>query len=125
MRKLSKTLMGAQFRAEIAAFIAVGEPPFWARGMAYQLSLPENKVSAELSRFADEGLLRTISFAQWDRRKLYERGHSTHYWRFGYELLERAAAEEGLQHGIDSSTALKAYFDETGLPQDHERFEVE
>lgn len=125
-RELSKSLMGAQFRAEIAACIAVGEPPFWARGMAHQLGVPENKVAAELSRFAEEGLLTTISFAQWDRRKLYERNaRGTTYWTLGYELLERAAAEEASRVGISTDAAMQVYLAEIGLARASERAETE
>jgi hypothetical protein len=113
LRELSKSLLGAQFRAEIAALIADGEPPFWARRVASQLGIPENKVAAELSRFANEGLLVEISVAAWDRRKLYERGPGgSMYWRGAYELLERAAGEEALRSGVSTASALRAYLDE-------------
>ncbi len=113
VRALSKSLLGAQFRAEIAAFIAEGEPPFWARQVASQLGIPENKVAAELSRFAHDGLLVAISVAVWDRRKLYERSPTASmYWRSAYELLERAAADEANRAGVSTSSALRAYLDE-------------
>jgi len=109
-RELSKKLLGAQFRAEVAAFVAVGEAPFWARGMAERLAIPENKVSAELSRFAAAGLLATLMPADWDRRKLYERRpDATHYWELGLELVRRAAADEALRSGLDSSAAFEMY----------------
>lgn len=113
VRALSKSLLGAQFRAEIAAFIADGDPPFWARQVASQLGIPENKVAAELSRFAHDGLLVAISVAVWDRRKLYERSTTASmYWRSAYELLERAAADEANRVGVSTSSALRAYLDE-------------
>jgi hypothetical protein len=113
LRALSKSLFGAQFRAEIAAFIAEGEPPFWARQVASRLGVPENKVSSELSRFASDGLLVAISVADWDRRKLYERNPGTSmYWRGAYELLERAAEEEAHRVGVSKDQALNAYLDE-------------
>ena len=111
-RELSKSLLGGQFRAEVAAFIAVGEAPFWARGIAKPLGIPENKVAAELSRFAAGGLLIALSGAEFDRRTLYERGPSSaQYWQAGYELVERAAADEALRLDIDCSTVLHAYLD--------------
>ncbi len=113
VRALSKSLLGAQFRAEIAAFIADGDPPFWARQVASQLGIPENKVAAELSRFAHDGLLIAISVALWDRRQLYERSPTASmYWRSAYELLERAAADEANRVGVSTSSALRAYLDE-------------
>lgn len=113
LRALSKSLLGAQFRAEIAAFIADGDPPFWARRVASRLGIPENKVSSELSRFASDGLLVAISVADWDRRKLYERNQGTSmYWHGAYELLERAAEEEAHRVGVSKERALNAYLDE-------------
>jgi hypothetical protein len=94
--------------------------------MAHQLGVPENKVAAELSRFAEEGLLTTISFAQWDRRKLYERNaRGTTYWTLGYELLERAAAEEASRVGISTDAAMQVYLAEIGLARASERAETE
>lgn len=111
-RALSKALLGAQFRAEIAAFIADGEPPFWARGMAQQLDIPENKVATELSRFAASNLLVAMPVEQWDRRKLYERtSANTEYWRLGRELVERAAADEAARAGVDAATAMRTYLE--------------
>jgi hypothetical protein len=109
-RELSKSLLGAQYRAEVAALIGEGEPPFWARGMARQLGIPENKVAAELSRFADQDLLVASPDSVWDRRTLYERAdESAGYWAAGSGLVRRAAADEALRLGIDTQTALTTY----------------
>lgn len=109
-RNLSKVLLGGQFRAEIATCIATGEEPFWARNMARQLDIPENKVSTELVRFADGGLLVVLEPAAWDRRKLYQRAReSTYYWELGFELVRRAASDEALRAGLASSDAIDAY----------------
>ncbi len=109
-RELSKALLGAQFRAEVGAFIAVGPAPFWARQMSRQLGIPENKVSAELSRFADQNLLTAISVSDWDRRTLYERtADSESYWAAGLDLLRRAAADEALRSGIAAEAAFGAW----------------
>jgi hypothetical protein len=109
-RVLSKSLLGGQFRAEVAAYIGTADPPFWARGMAKQLDIPENKVAAELSRFADRNLLVEMSGAGWDRRTLYERAaESASYWAAGAQLLRRAAADEALRVGIDTDLAVASY----------------
>jgi len=80
--------------------------------MSQQLQIPENKVAAELSRFAADGLLTAISVATWDRRKLYERSPaSDRYWQAGYQLIEQAAAEEALRIGIGAGSALQEYLD--------------
>lgn len=77
------------------------------------MGIPENKVAAELSRFANDGLLVEISVAAWDRRKLYDRGSGgSMYWRGAYELLERAAGEEARRVGVSTTAALRAYLDE-------------
>jgi hypothetical protein len=113
-RELSKSLLGAQFRAEVAGYIAVGEAPFWARGMARVLDVPENKVAAELSRFAEAGLLVAMDVAQWDRRKLYERAaRETRYWDAALDLIERAAGDHALETGIAPRRAVEAYLAET------------
>lgn len=109
-RELSKALLGAQFRAEVAAFIGVAEGPFWARRIGDQLGIPENKVASELSRFARDGLLAAMPSAQWDRRRLYERASgSTGYWNAGNELIERAASEEAIRVGVPAEVAMDAY----------------
>jgi hypothetical protein len=109
-RELSKSLLGAQYRAEVAAFIGEGEAPFWARGMAKQLDIPENKVAAELSRFAEQNLLVASSDSVWDRRTLYEpSAESAGYWAAGSELVRRAAKDEASRLGIDTETALTTY----------------
>jgi hypothetical protein len=106
-------LLGAQFRAEIAAFLGRAEPPFWARRIADQTGVPENKVAAELSRFSRDGLLVATSPTQWDRRKLYDHASGgSRYWDFGYEVMARAASEEALRIGISAEQALAAYFRE-------------
>ena len=109
-RELSKSLLGTQFRAEVGAYIAVGEEPFWARAIAAQLGIPENKVSAELSRFAANNLLSAISVAQWDRRRLYAptRG-SESYWAVALDIVQRAAEEEALRIDMDRTTVVQAY----------------
>jgi hypothetical protein len=113
LRALSKSLLGARFRAEIAAFIAIGEPPFWARRMATKLGIPENKVASELSRFANDGLLTTVSVDQWDRRRLYAKSPTASlYWQGAYELLERAATDEASRVGTPADIALHAYLEE-------------
>jgi hypothetical protein len=109
-RELSKSLLGAQYRAEVAAFIGEGEAPFWARGMAGQLDIPENKVAAELSRFAEQNLLVASADSAWDRRTLYEPAdESTGYWAAGSDLVRRAAADEAVRLGIDTQSALTTY----------------
>jgi hypothetical protein len=109
-RKLSKSLLGAQFRAEVAAFIKLGTAPFWARGMSKQLDIPENKVAAELSRFADENLLIAMSGSDWDRRTLYQpASNSASYWAVGVDFLRRAATEEALRVGAAPEDAFNAY----------------
>ena len=119
-RKRSKALLGAQFRAEVGAFIAVGEAPFWARQMSKQLDIPENKVSAELSRFARQNLLTAISDAAWDRRTLYTPAPgSESYWASALDLLRRSAAEVGLETGIDGDRAFELYC--AHVRTDHER----
>lgn len=109
-RAMSKALLGSQFRAEIAAFVGVGTAPFWARGVSQQLGIPENKVAAELARFADEGLLVALPGDAWDRRKLYEpRRAGDGYWQAGYELIERAAAEEAARVGLEADAVVRTY----------------
>jgi hypothetical protein len=77
--------------------------------MAGQLGVPENKVSAELSRFAANGLLVAMSVAEWDRRMLYERATpATLYWKLGLELIRRAAEEEALRTGLEAENLLQA-----------------
>jgi hypothetical protein len=113
VRELSKCLLGAQFRAEVAALIEVGEAPFWARSMSMQLGIPENKISAELSRFADENLLMAVPSQAWDRRKLFERSskpRTIHYWRAGLEIVELAALEEAERVGSDPRAVLGSFF---------------
>jgi hypothetical protein len=81
--------------------------------MARQLDIPENKVAIELSRFADVSLLSVMSMGQWDRRSLYLRTpENTGYWQLGHELVQRAAAEEGLRLRAGAGTAMQAYLDE-------------
>lgn len=110
VRKLSKPLLGSQFRAEVAAFIADGEPPFWARRMATQLGIPENKVSGELSRFAAQNLLTELAGDPWDRRTLYSpTAGSDAYWAGAKALVHRAAADEALKQGVSTDDALSAY----------------
>jgi len=110
IRKLSKPLLGSQFRAEVAAFIADGEPPFWARRMATQLGIPENKVSGELSRFAAQNLLTELTGDPWDRRTLYEpTAGSDAYWAGAKALVRRAAADEALEQDVSTDSALSAY----------------
>ncbi|WP_027004807.1 hypothetical protein [Conexibacter woesei] len=109
-RALSKSLLGTQFRAEVGAFIAVGRGPFWAREMAGQLDVPENKVSAELSRLATNNLLTAISIAAWDRRRLYERSpRSEPYWAAALDILRRAAETEALRAEVTEDEAVTAY----------------
>jgi hypothetical protein len=109
-RELSKSLLGAQYRAEVAAFIEFGKAPFWARGMARQLDIPENKVAAELSRFADQNLLEASPDSAWDRRTLYEpSANSANYWAAGSELVRRAAEDEALRLGLDNEATITAY----------------
>jgi hypothetical protein len=103
--------LGSQFRAEVAAFLRAAEPPFWARRIAAQTGIPENKVAAELSRFARDGLLAASSPAQWDRRKLYDRAGDSSYWEFGHEVIVRAAETEALRLGISTQEAVGAYFE--------------
>jgi hypothetical protein len=110
VRELSKSLLGAQFRAEVAAYIGTAEPPFWARDMAKRLDIPENKVAAELSRFCERNLLAAMSGSDWDRRTLYERApRSESYWAAGAELLRRAAVDEALRVGVAGEVALAGY----------------
>jgi hypothetical protein len=112
-RELSKSLLGTQLRAEVAAYIATGEAPFWARAIAHQLGVPENKVSAELSRFADNDLLAAMDIAAWDRRRLYETtARSSSFWSAGLDIVRQAAEEEALRVGVGPDTALQAYLDE-------------
>jgi hypothetical protein len=109
-RALSKSLFGTQFRAEVGAYIAVGEEPFWARAIATQLEIPENKVSAELSRFAANNLLSTISVARWDRRRLYTpTPGSNSYWTVALDIVQRAAEEEALRIGMDREAVIETY----------------
>ncbi len=111
-RVLSKSLLGGQFRAEVAAYIGAAEPPFWARGMSKQLDIPENKVAAELSRFAERNLLVAMTGADWDRRTLYERAaDSQTYWAAGADLVRRAAADEALRVKVHVDVAVAAYSD--------------
>jgi hypothetical protein len=78
--------------------------------MAGQLDIPENKVAAELSRFAEQNLLVASSDSSWDRRTLYEPAdESAGYWAGGSALVRRAAADEALRLGIDTQTALTTY----------------
>lgn len=110
VRKLSKPLLGSQFRAEVAAFIADGDPPFWARRMSTQLEIPENKVSGELSRFAAQDLLTELTGDPWDRRTLYEpAAGSSAYWDAAKSLVRRAADAEALEQGVSAEATLSAY----------------
>lgn len=121
VRELSKSLLGARFRAEVAAFIAVGEAPFWARSLAEQLDIPENKISAELLRFASDGLLIAVPSQAWDRRKLFERANApntTYYWKAGLELVRRAAQEEADRTGLTASSAMALFFRDVDSPLD-------
>lgn len=78
--------------------------------MAGQLDIPENKVAAELSRFAEQNLLVASSDSGWDRRTLYERAdESAGYWAAGSDLVRRAAADEALRLGMDTQTAFTTY----------------
>jgi len=110
VRKLSKPLLGSQFRAEVAAFVADGESPFWARRMATQLGIPENKVSGELSRFAAQNLLTELSGDPWDRRTLYApTAGSDAYWAAAKALVRQAAADVALEQGVSTNDALSVY----------------
>jgi len=116
VRELSKSLLGGQFRAEVAAFIGLGEPPFWARRMARELEIPENKVSVELSRFATDGLLLAMPSAGWDRRTLYDRTtRRTVYWDNGLDLIRMAVEEQaGGPLGVNAGDALGRYLKDVG-----------
>jgi hypothetical protein len=116
LRERSKSLLGTQFRAEVAAFIATAEPPFWARAVARQLDIPETKVASELTRLSDAGLLAALPSAAWDRRKLYERRESE-LWDFGLELVNQAAAHEAARTGATQEAIAAAYWDDVLGPE--------
>jgi hypothetical protein len=109
-RERSKSLLGTQFRAEVGGFIAIGEAPFWARAMADQLDIPENKVSAELSRFAANNLLTEVSRDRWDRRRLFQHtpGSDT-YWAAALAIVVAAARDEALRIEADADEVLGTY----------------
>jgi hypothetical protein len=109
LRVASKELLGTQFRAEVAALIAVGEPPFWARRMHEQTGIPENKISQELARLAKNERVTLLQADPWDRRKLYEPGPSA-LWDVALELLDDAIEEEALRANLDSDEVFERYW---------------
>lgn len=113
VRQMSKALLGAQFRGEIAAYIALAEGPYWARSISAALGIPENKVSAELARFAELRLLAPMTeAATWDRRRLFVKGLALpSYLAMATDMVKLAATEAASGSDAEAERLMDLYLD--------------
>ena len=85
-REASKALLGHSFRLEVAVAVARSRSGVvYARQLADQLVISDQRVRENLARFESVGLLELASEASGRRPKTYRRRPSV-YWRLCAEL---------------------------------------